>query len=80
MNGIHSTLNITICKDARDAAMQGFDYAAGEEHKPIRITNVVVVKEGTQEGRSTVDFVLEAENGQKFVCMVTGRLLKSIPC
>lgn len=80
MNALHNDLNITICKDALDAAMRGFDYAAGEDHKPIRVIDVVVVQKGTEAGRPTVDFVLQAEDGQKFVFMVTGRLLKAIPC
>lgn len=29
---------------------------------------------------ATVDFLLEDESGQRFVFMVTGNLLKSIPC
>jgi hypothetical protein len=48
--------------------------------KPIEINQVVVVRNGTQSGRPTVDIVLQDETGQRFVCMVTGALLKSIPC
>ena len=80
MNGVHTSLGLVVCEDARDAAMRGFDYAAGEEYKPIRIEKVVVVRNGTQEGRPTVDFVLQDESGQKYVFVITGSLLKSIPC
>jgi hypothetical protein len=80
-NPIHNSLSITICKDAADAIEQGFNYAAqGDAFKPIEIKRVVVVQKGTESGLPTVDLILEDATGQKFVCMLTGRLLKSIPC
>jgi hypothetical protein len=79
-NAIHNSLDIAICADAADAIAQGFDYAAAGSVKPIEVKKVVVVRNGTQAGNATVDFVLEDEAGQRFVFMVTGRLLKSIPC
>ena len=48
--------------------------------KPIEVKEVVVVRRGTEAGRPTVDFVLEDDSGQRFVFMITGNLLKSIPC
>ena len=54
--------------------------AAPDIYKPIEVKQVVVVRNGTERGKPTVDFVLEGETGQKFVFMVTGALLKSIPC
>lgn len=77
---VHTTLNVVICKDANDAARKGYDYAAGEEFNPITLDKVVVVQNGTKEGRSSVDFVMRAGDGQKYVFMLTGRLLKTIPC
>lgn len=77
-------LDVTICADAEDAMAQGFNYAApapgGPIIKPIEVKKVVVVRNGTTTGNSTVDFVLEDEAGQRFVFMLTGALLKSIPC
>lgn len=78
-NAIHNHLKINICEDAKDAIEKGFDYNKGDT-KPIKIKNVVIVKNGTVGENTTVDFVLEDENGQQFVFMLTGNLLKSIPC
>lgn len=80
-NPIHNHLSIAICEDGPDAAAKGFDYAASAGvYKPIEVKQVVVVRKGTESGKPTVDFVLEDETGQKFVFVVTGALLKSIPC
>ena len=82
VNSIHRHLDITICKNGDDARSQGFDYAAAPagEYKPIEVKKVVVVHDGTVGGNPTVDFILEDDTGQKFVFIVTGRLVKSIPC
>lgn len=80
INPLHNHLDVTICADADDAKAQGFDYAAAGTFKPIEVEKVVVVRNGTQAGNATVDFVLKDDSGQRFVFMVTGRLLKSIPC
>ena len=83
-NPIHNHLAITICADAADAVAQGFNYSAqtagAARIKPIEVKQVVVVRNGTEAGNASVDFVLEDESGQQFVFMVTGQLLKSIPC
>ena len=80
-NPLHQHLSIRICADAQDAIDNGFDWkAATPPVKPIEIKKVVVVRDGTQAGNATVDFLLEDETGQRFVFMVTGNLLKSIPC
>jgi hypothetical protein len=43
------------------------------------IDHVNVVKKGTTEGRSTYDIVFKAdEGGQKFVVLLTGRLIKTL--
>lgn len=78
--GPQNHLNVSVCKDADEANEKGFNYAAQGGYKPIEITQVVVVREGTVSGASTVDLVLVDQSGQKFVVMVTGALLKSIPC
>lgn len=76
--GIMQHLNLHICKDADDAIAQGHIYRDGI--KPIEIDKVVVVQNGTEAGNSTVDLVLKDQEGNTFVVMVTGNLLKSIPC
>ena len=79
--GPQNHLTVTVVQDAQEAIEKGFNYAAkSDEYKPIEITKVVVVRDGTMERNPTVDLVLTDEAGQKYVVMVTGALLKSIPC
>lgn len=84
VNPLHQHLSVTVCADADDAIAQGFNYAArppgAPRILPIEVKKVVVVRNGTQAGNATVDFLLEDDSGQQFVFMVTGALLKSIPC
>lgn len=77
---IHNELKITICKNASDATRQGFFYRE-PVYKSMQIEQVVVVQHGTESGKPTVDLVLvDPATGQKYVAMITGALLKSIPC
>lgn len=80
--GPQQHLSIVICQDAADACAQGFDYAKAPrgEYKPIELSKAVVVRDGTESNKPTVDFVLTDETGQKYVVMLTGALIKSIPC
>lgn len=81
MNPIHTHLNVTVCDGADDAIARGYDYTAqATPPKPIEVKEVVVVRGGMKSGAATVDFVLQDESGQRFVFVVTGNLLKSIPC
>lgn len=81
VNPIHNHLSIEVCEDANAAIAKGFDWKAAQPPvAPIEVKQVVVVRKGTQAGNATVDFVLEDEAGQRYVFMVTGNLLKSIPC
>ena len=81
VNPLCTHLHLTICADADDAIKQGFNWSAAVHPvKHIEVKKVVVVRKGTQAGNATVDFVLEDETGQRFVFMITGNLLKSIPC
>ncbi|MGE3350065.1 MAG: hypothetical protein AB7I35_21770 [Ramlibacter sp.] len=79
---IQKHLPVTVCKDAADAVNRGFNYASAApgEYKPIAISNVGVVLDGTAAGNPTVDLVLTDETGQKYVVTTTGALVKSIPC
>lgn len=77
---VHNSISVTICTDAEDAIAQGFNYAEKGKVKPIEVKKVVVVRAGTQAGLPTVDFLLEDDTGQQFAFMLTGRLLRSIPC
>lgn len=78
--GVMSHLSVHICEDADDAVKKGHIYHRSEGFKVVEIDKVVVVRQGTVEGNSTVDLVLRDEHGNKFVVMVTGNLLKTIPC
>ncbi len=78
MFGINEHLDIAIVEDAHEATKHGYFYRP-PVYQPVNIEKVVVVKKGTQAGNSTVDLVLVDEKGQKYVVMVTGALLRSIP-
>lgn len=78
MNGINQQLAVTIVEDASEAIKAGHFYRP-PIHLPLRIEQVVVVKKGTQAGASTVDLIFVDEKGQKYVTLVTGSLLRSIP-
>jgi hypothetical protein len=77
-NPLTRHLNITICTDAADAIAQGFDYTSQPAvYKPIEVLQVVIVQNGTVEKNQTFDFILEAE-GQKYVFLLTGKLLRML--
>lgn len=81
VNPACQSLRVKVFEDADEAIAGGYDYKAHTPPvKPIEVKEVVVVRRGTVGGNASVDFVLEDETGQKFVFMVTGNLLKSIPC
>ena len=74
---INTDLKFTICESPEAATEKGYVYR--DEHKALRIDEVVVVKGGTVQGNSTVDLILIDEDGKKYVTMVTSKLLKAIP-
>lgn len=78
MFGVMQHLEVVVCQNAEEATQKGYVYRDGI--RPVEIEKVVVVREGTQAGNATVDLILKDEQGNKFVVMVTGNLLKSIPC
>lgn len=78
INPFHLDLNGFMYQDAQEAIDGGHVY--GDEVTPLRVEKVVVVREGTEAGKPTVDFVMTDGNGKKYFFMVTGALLKSIPC
>jgi len=77
--GVMNHLDVVICKDAADAVEKGFVYEP-DKFAPVEIDKVVVVRSGTERGNATVDLILKDKDGKQFVVMVTGNLLKSIPC
>jgi len=79
-NPLHNHLSVDICADAEDAIAKGYNWSETPQVRPIEVKKVIVVRNGTVAGNASVDFLLEDERGQQFVFMVTGNLLKSIPC
>lgn len=80
MFGVQQHLNIVVCKDGDDATEKGFIYRKEDGYEPIQIAKVVVVQNGTEQGNSTIDIVMVDAQGKRSVVMITGALLKSIPC
>lgn len=72
-------LAVSICDGAADAIAKGFNWTDQPDVKPIEVEQVVVVRNGMESGRASVDFVLKDASGQRFVFMVTRSLLQSIP-
>lgn len=79
LSGLQQHLAVSIVQDAGEAIEKGFLYRE-PEYEGISIEQIVVVRDGTIEGNPTVDFVLKDSTGKKFVVMLTGALVKSIPC
>ena len=79
-DGITQTLAVVVCENAYAAAAQGHIYTNPTDgFKALEITRAVVVKDGTESGKPTVDLVLQDAEGNKYVTMITAALLKSIP-
>lgn len=70
----NNTLNIK-CVDSPDEAP---NYNDDLTIRGINIDHVLVVGKGMQSGLATVDFVLETQDGDKFMFMITGTLLKNL--
>ena len=67
---------ISICENADDAINKGHVY--GEEVTSLDTANAVIVKDGTAEGNATVDLVFKDHKGNRYICMSTLNLLRSI--
>lgn len=71
-------LDIALCNSPEEAAEKGFVYHNG--FTQVHPKKAVVVRNGTVNGNATVDFILEDDDGKKYVFMITANLLNSIPC
>jgi hypothetical protein len=71
-------LTIQMFDSADEAIKAGYSYRA-PEFTGLQITKAIVVRNGTVEGNPTVDLLMEAPDGTKYVAMLTRRLLHSIP-
>lgn len=56
-------LRIKLAKNATDAMQKGYFYRP-PVYKPIKVLHALVIADGTENGKPTVDFVLEAEDGR----------------
>jgi carbamoylphosphate synthase large subunit len=45
------------------------------EYKAAEIDHCNVIRNGTVQGNTTVDIIFKDESGQKYVLMITGRLI-----
>lgn len=79
MFGVMNHLDVTVCATSDEAVAKGFVYPASE-FTAVEILQAVVVQSGTESGKPTVDLVFADEKGNKYMVMITGALLKSIPC
>ena len=75
--GITGNIALVVCKDAQDAINMGYDYSKGG-YLPAQILKAVIVQDGTESGRPTVDIIFEDQNGVRYVGMITGRLLHMV--
>jgi hypothetical protein len=80
MFGAIQHLIVRIFPTADEASAAGFDRNDKyKDTKPLEIKTAVVVKDGTVGHNSTVDLVLEDAEGNRYVAILTGTLLRGIP-
>lgn len=78
ITGVQNELAVAICENSHEAVKAGYFYRQ-PIYEPIHLNKVVVVKNGMVGGNSSVDLILEDAKGQKYVCMLSAKLLKTIP-
>ena len=71
-------LKVEIYDDAAAATKAGRVYREG--YTALVFHTAVIVRQGTIEGGSTVDLILEDAEGKQYAAIITGKLLKTIPC
>jgi hypothetical protein len=70
-------LAITICKDAAEAAKEGYVYTNGD-YVGVQMVRAVIVLNGMESGGASVDLLFEDEKGQKYMTIISARLLSSV--
>jgi hypothetical protein len=68
-----NVLNIRVFPNPKEAPI-----FRPPEFLAAKIDHANVVRQGTTEGKSTVDLVFQDEKGQKYVVLITGRLIRSL--
>jgi len=66
------SINIQIAESIEKAPNYGNDYTA------IRMDRAIIVKNGTEGGRSSIDLQCTDAKGNKYLIMTTARLLKNL--
>ena len=72
-----NAITINIFENAEQAIAGGFTYH-NAPYKVCQISKMVIVLNGTVDGNSTVDIILEDDNGNKFVAVTTANLLTGV--
>lgn len=63
-------VKVTIVNSPQEAP----NYKKQGDWKTVSLDKFIIVRNGTQEGQSTVDVQLKDAAGNKFIAMITGRL------
>ena len=66
---------IKIFNDPSEAPNYNTD---GQGFKPANLDAALIVKNGTEGNKPTVDLQFTAPDGQKYIAMITAELLKSV--
>lgn len=78
--GVNQHLSVEVYRDADAATHAGYNYTVWPTPpKALNIEKAVVVRKGTVAGNSTVDLILVDGEGNRYMTMITGNLLKAIP-
>lgn len=78
INPVSQALTVKVCESVGEAAARGY-VCREPAFKPVQLEHVVLVRNGTLEGKATVDFVMKDAQGQRYVFMMTRALLDTIP-
>lgn len=81
-NEVKSEVNVSIESDEAqklkveivNSVKEAPNYKKLGGWKDATVEKVIIVRNGTKDGRSTVDVQLEDADGNKFIAMMTGRL------
>lgn len=68
------TANIKICESPDQAP----NYNKIGGYKAASIEEFLIVRKGTSGNRSTVDVIFTDESGQKYMTMLSGRIVRSL--
>lgn len=73
--GVTNSLNIKIHNSVEEAPNYN---ELEEKFETLNLDKVLIVKNGTEEGRSTLDLQLVGADGKKYVAMITACLIKNV--